>query len=1224
MQTRGFKFAVLLICLSILTLAFIGQPVKADQVGAALSPVKHSLAVSETGIYIVHLQDASLASYQGGTPRLQATSPQITGVRRLDTRTPESQAYLTYLTQKQGELVSSMNRALGRQVEVVFQYKNVLNAIAVRMDHDEALRAFNLSGVNTIYPDQINQLDTDTGPTLIGAPQIWGGDTLGDVGTYGEGIIIGVIDTGINHAHPSFADVGDDGHDHANPYGENVYVGYCVDHPTFCNDKLIGAYDLTYGGSGGPEDEDGHGSHTASTAGGNFVDLAIDDGVGGTFPVTISGVAPHANLIAYRVCDDSGGCQTAATVAAIDHAIADQVSVLNYSISGSDDPWNDPVDLAFLDAYTAGIFVSASAGNAGPGASTVAKTGPWNAAVAASTHSRILAHPVDVITTEPTLPDLTGLGGVEGGGPPLTADLTAPLIYGGDVNPSNVRGCDAWTGTPFAGAIGMVQRGDCTFADKVQNLTAAGAIGALVYNNVGGPPTAMGGLEATTIPAMMISNDEGLQVVALISGSIPAEATMYVAQDFATNDDWADILAGFSSRGPSQWELLKPDYTAPGVNILAAVATDGDDPIQFGFYQGTSMSSPHGAGSAALLMALHPDWSPAEIKSAISTTANPVLLKEDATTPATPLDGGSGRIDLAAAAFAGIVLDETTANYIAANPYLGGQPKTLNQPSMVNYNCIGSCSWDRTFKSTLSDPQNWSVSFESTDGLSLSASTNNFRIEAGSTYTLTITADTSAGVVDQFDFGRLILRPVGNDEISPAQLPIVTKFGMSNLPRQLDITTDELAGTETMYDLQALVEIEDLTVEVGGMVLGQAHDLLLDQDPTNDDPFNDLSEVFWTTVTVGPQTLRLVAEIVSTDAFDVDLFVGTGSTPSESTLLCASATGDWAEYCNIDYPQNGTYWVLVQNWQGSGNQPDAVRAVTAVVSRANAGNLTVTGPTIVPAQELFDLDVNWDEPSMAAGDHWYGQFELGTKRSEAGNLGYTNIDLIYIGDFYRVDLAPDTQDGFGNPGEVVDYTLTLTNQGNVIDTYSLGVDGNAWLVDLETDSIELEPGISQNLLVSVTIPADALANALDTVTITATSTAIPSLTTEAEINTYANAVFDINLTPETDGGFGAPGEVVTYTLELTNLGNIDDTVTLTFGDNLWDVSLPVDSGNLTPGEAVVVHVEVTIPADAEEGDHDMVTITATSTGGFSKTSELTTTVGFPVYNLWMPIILETD
>ncbi len=991
MKSRVFKIGVVLMLVSMLFAPIGGTSSMANAATTPNQAVKHTLVESETGIYIVRLQDASLAAYKGGVGNLQATSPEATGARKLDPSTANSQAYLDYLSGKQSELMGNMAKAFGHPVEAVFQYKNVLNAVAVRINHAEALQAFDLPGVLAVYPDMVRQLETDVGPILIGAPSIWNGDTLYGDSSYGEGIIIGVIDTGINHAHPSFADTAKDGYDHTNPYGAGNYVGVCDSDPAysdFCNDKLIGAYDFT--DTGGPEDVNGHGSHTASTAGGNFVDVEFDDGAGGTFTVEIRGVAPHANLIAYQVCDD-GGCWSSYSVAAVDHAISDGADVLNYSISGSDDPWADPVDLAFLDAFTAGIFVSASAGNAGPDPSTVAKTGPWNASVAGTTHSRIIAHPLDVVTVDASM---LGIGAVEGSGPALTETLTESIVWGGDVDLANLNGCNAWTAGAFDGVIGMVQRGDCTFAIKVDNLTAAGAIGAVVYNNVDGPPIVMGGLEATTIPAMFISLNDGLAVADMIDGYTPASATMYVEQAFIYNDDWADMMYASSSRGPSQWELLKPDYGAPAVNILAAVAAYEGDPVQYEFYQGTSMAAPHGAGSAALLIDLHPGWSPAAVKSALATTAYQGVVDTDGT-PADPFDIGSGRIDLNQAAWAGFVMEETSANYIAANPYLGGEPNTLNQPSMVSYTCLGICTWTRTIQSTMDVAQDWEISFEADAGLELTASPLTFTLEAGGTQTIEITADVSAAVADVYYFGNVILSPVGNEDISVAHLPAVVKLGVSNLPSQLDILTDQLAGTVTLSDLQATLDIDDLCIQIGGLTLGEAHDLLLDQDPTNGDPYDDFSQVFWTTVEVPNKALRLVAEIVASEADDVDLFIGTGDTPSEDTEICVSASGIWNEYCNLDFPARGTYWVLVQNWGGSADQPDAIRAVTAVVTDEE-DNLTVTGPETVPAMESYELDVNWDEPSMVAGDFWYAQFSVGTARKSAGNLGYTNVDLEFF------------------------------------------------------------------------------------------------------------------------------------------------------------------------------------------------------------------------------------
>jgi hypothetical protein len=985
MKSRVYKLFASLVLIAMLSAAF-GGPAQADQ---PATMTKHTLEVSATGIYIVQLEDASLAAYRGGIGGLRATSPEVTGARQLDPNTASSQAYLAYLAEQQSDLLAAMARAYGRPVELVYQYQNVLNAVAVRIDHQEALRAFNLAGVRAVYPDQIRQLETDEGPELIGAPTYWNGLTPEATPTYGAGLVIGVLDSGINHAHPSFADVGADGYDHTNPWGS--YVGLCATDPEyagFCSDKLIGAYD--FANTAGPEDVNGHGSHTASTAAGNFVDVEFSDGAGGTFIVPIQGVAPHANIVAYKVLNDEGSGTTSGIVAGINQGVGDMVDVMNYSISGTDDPWADPVDLAFLDAFTAGIFVSASAGNAGPDPATVAKTGPWNASVAGTTHSRILAHMVDVATdTEERLDNPA----VEGNGLALAADLTAPILWGGDIDDTNILGCDAWPAGSFDGYIGLISRGDCTFEDKVNNLTDAGAVAVLMYNNVGGPPASMDVASATSIPVFMITLDDGLAVVDIVSGDPTAQATLHVAQNFAYNPAWADLMYGSSSRGPSQWDLLKPDYAAPAVNILAAVAAVGEDIERYEFYQGTSMAAPHGTGSAALIISLHPDWSPAEVKSAIALTAWQDIIDSDGVSPTDPFDIGSGRIDLTQAAFAGFVMDETSANYIAANPYTGGEPNTLNQPSMVEYTCFGTCTWTRTLKSTLAVDQEWQVSYLDSADMTLSASPETFTLPAGGEQVIEITATLLPGAVPEvYYFADVVLTPTGGDA-AVAHLPVVVQMGISNLPDALDITTDQLAGSVPLNDLQAYYDITDLWVEVSGMALGDVTDLDLLEDPTPGEIYDDLTQVYWTTVDVPRDTMRLVFEIAASEAPDIDLFVGEGDTPNEDTELCSSASGIWAEYCDFDFPARGTYWVLVQNWEGSADQPDAIRLITGLVMEGDAGNLTVTGPATVPSMELFDLDVNWDEPTMLFGDYWYAQFSLGTERQEAGNLGYMNVDL---------------------------------------------------------------------------------------------------------------------------------------------------------------------------------------------------------------------------------------
>jgi len=711
----------------------------------------------------VQLTNPSVALYMGGIYGLDATSPQATGARRLDPKTPASQAYLSYLNSQQHKLVSDMQVAFGHPIDVQYYYQFTLNAVAVRISHEEALQAFSMPGVKTVYADKYEQMDTDMGPTLIGAPSIWDGDTIGDIATKGEGIVIGMIDSGINHAHPSFAAVGPkDAYVHLNPYGDGVFHGWCVSNPAFCNNKLIAAYGLNPA-DGDPEDTDGHGSHTSSTAGGNALDAVFTVGIT-EFTRAISGVAPHANIVAYKVCNPS--CPNSASIEAVNLAIGtDGVDVINYSISGGDSPWTDTVDQAFLDAFAAGIFVSASAGNNGPGYATVAHTGPWNSSVAASTHSRIIANTLDVTSANG---DLIGVAAVPGDVVVIGSDITAPILYAGDVDPNNILACDPFPAGSFTGKIGLAQRGSCTFAVKITNLYNAGAVGAVIFNNAGGPPSTMASVPST-IPSVMVIMDDGLAIVDLISDDPTAEVTIYAATQVIINEAWQDIMAGFSSRGPSQFELLKPDYTAPGVNILAAVASSGGDPLQFGFYQGTSMSSPHSAGAGALMMALRPDWSVAEIRSAMDSTADPTPVKDsNGIDPADPFEMGSGRLALGGAGNTGLVMDETAANYVAANPASGGDPKTLNQPSMVNFACQINCTWTRYLTSVLPEEDTWTIS--TSGSISLTVSPSEFSLSPGETVEITITADVSSDNPGDTLFGDVMLQPT---TANGTHLPVV-------------------------------------------------------------------------------------------------------------------------------------------------------------------------------------------------------------------------------------------------------------------------------------------------------------------------------------------------------------------------------------------------------------------------------------------------------------------
>jgi subtilisin family serine protease len=743
-----------------------------------VGPMPGPAAESDTGLWVVTLEDPALASYTGGLPGLAATSPQATGHEKLDVSSAESRAYLAHLAERQQLFTTRAQSVLGRDVEVAYEYRNVLNGVAVAADATEAARLASLPGVTGVFPDLVQEIETDTSHDLIGSAAIWDGNTSSGLATRGEGVVVGMLDTGINPHHPSFAEVDGTGYVHENPYGSGNFVGVCDPahpaHEDICNDKLIGAWSF-HPNAPSAQDWNNHGSHVGGTIAGNIHEATITVGED-TFTRTIQGVAPRANIISYLVCFPS--CPQTSSVAAVDQAIADGVDVLNYSISGVDNPWVDIVDLAFLDAFEAGIFVAASAGNAGPFPGSVAKTGPWNAAVAASNNYRIFALTVDATGPAPVSPDLLDMPAAPGAGPAISEELDAEIRYAGLIDPGNSLGCDPFPADSLTGSLLLVQRGACTFATKVDHAADAGAVGVVIFNHLGGPPVVPGGLENTTIPAVMIDVERGSDLRDFIIDNDPTPTTARINPEAAvvTDEAWGTVMAGFSSRGPSQFEMLAPTFTAPGVNILAAGREVDGDPDRYAILQGTSMSSPHGAGAAALLIALHPDWSPAEVRSALASTADPhTLVKEDGVTEADPFDQGSGLINLAAAARVGLVMDETHANFVAANPAIGGDPKTLNIPAMVAHECDPTCTWTRTVTSVSERSTVYWASVDAPEGMTVTVSPPAFVIAPGASRQVTITVDASGLPAGEWAFADITLNPTrgaGSQAVSPVSYPI--------------------------------------------------------------------------------------------------------------------------------------------------------------------------------------------------------------------------------------------------------------------------------------------------------------------------------------------------------------------------------------------------------------------------------------------------------------------
>ncbi|KAF1706756.1 protease domain-containing protein, partial [Pseudoxanthomonas sangjuensis] len=616
------------------------------------------------GEFIVVFEEDALAGYDGSIPGYPRPA-RAKGKARLDVKGREARNYVSYLQGRQAEHEATIGRALGHQLQVKRRMQHALNAVVANMSNAEAGKVRKMKGVKLVEPVKLEKLNTDVGPWLIGAGEVWNWTGSGaGFPASGEGVVVGMLDTGINYASPSFAAVDPfDGYVHKNPLGSGHYLGTCapggVDEG-HCNDKLIGGYDYIgeeyNDGEPGFFDNNGHGSHTASTAAGNHRDQMFMSEVR-----HISGVAPRANIVAFDVCH-GGSCPTDAAVAAVNQAIADGVvDVINFSISGGEDPWDESVSLAFLNATDAGIYVATAAGNDGPDPGWIGHVEPWTASTAAAQHGRgAIGFGVQIMgpgTVPDALKSIAATMGVESMQP--AGPIDAPLVLSPGIDTAS-DGCNGYPADTFKEAIAVVRRAGCSFAIKVNNATAAGAVAVVIANNVDGSllPSAPG----TTIPFMAVSKADG-DAIRDWAKAHPGTTARIGSVTFTNKPD---VLAEFSSRGPAaNYDLITPDLTAPGVDILATVAGSAE---AIGIYSGTSMASPHNAGAAALLRQLHPDWTPAEIKSALALTATTIVYMEDGTTQATPFDMGSGRIRVDKAAQAGLVMNETTANFVGFTP----------------------------------------------------------------------------------------------------------------------------------------------------------------------------------------------------------------------------------------------------------------------------------------------------------------------------------------------------------------------------------------------------------------------------------------------------------------------------------------------------------------------------------------------------------------------------
>jgi minor extracellular serine protease Vpr len=624
--------ALLVFVLVIAGGALAGKPPKG---GGAAPPNRDFTEAPSTPTqseyYTVVFQDPAAASYTGGLSGLPRTKPEPG--HKLNPNSAAVRKYKQHLNGVHDNFRGWLS-SRAPEAEVVREHFLTGNTLVYKLNGADPGLLAQGPGVKKAAPSALYRPAMTVSVGLINAPTVWA--ATGGQANSGSGIDVGVIDTGIDDTHFFFDCKGD------------------IQHKVYASGVAGGGPDIVFD----------HGTHVAGTVAGCVSTLPAGDPVGGT----ISGVAPGAALYDYNIFPGFGGGFIAFggsafshdIVEALEDTVEDGMDVLNMSIGGKVQGPNDLLQEAVDATADAGLVVAVAAGNSGPGDSTVESPGTAAGALTAgaSTNPHFVGIPANGTKTGggafafgAALGDFDGSGAPE----PDGREAFVPAITAAYTTTSPANGCTAIS-TALAGKIAVIDRGVCTFATKIRNAQAAGAVGVLVVNNVAGDPTGMAhdGLAFPTIPAAMLGKNEGNSIKP--SGNVTVDGSN--PQEFITAN--ADIIAGFSSRGPTPFEyLIKPDATAPGVNVYSSVFDN-----QFAFFQGTSMATPHLAGSAAVLLDAHPGWSNKDVKSAIVNTAKrPVTDHVNGTAATGALTRGGGRVDLAAATRTPLTLDPVSVSF---------------------------------------------------------------------------------------------------------------------------------------------------------------------------------------------------------------------------------------------------------------------------------------------------------------------------------------------------------------------------------------------------------------------------------------------------------------------------------------------------------------------------------------------------------------------------------
>jgi len=739
-------------------------------------------------------------------------------------------------------------------------------------------------------------------------------------------------------------------------------------------------------------DADGHGTHTATTAAGNRVKASIF----GSFIGRIEGVAPRARVAVYKACwlrpgDQRASCNTSDLANAIDAAVADGVDIINYSVGSSLLSVTAPDDLALMAATKAGVFTVVAAGNEGPNLGTIGSPagGPWVLTAAASSRDGQTTTEAFEIKTPPVLagkyaakeanftPALSERGPLDGdlilvndgedtfedGGTGTKSDACEPLTNSSDV----------------ADHIALIQRGGCSFDVKVANAADAGATAAIVYNIAGDPIVMTGDSGLSDIPAVMIGQADGNLILAEFdAGSL---VTVLLDKDlFLTENDTGNVMGSFSARGPGPSpDILKPDVTAPGINILAGFTPDAANAApgeNYAYLTGTSMSTPHVAGVGALLLQAHPGWSPSAIKSALMTTAHQELTSSDGETAAAPFDYGAGHIVPNDSVDPGLVYDVTADQYDAfacgiaspgvttercdelsasGNSFAGAD---LNQPSIAIERLANARTVSRSVTNVSDESATYVASVVAPAGIRVTVVPASITVNPGQTATFDVTFTFESGPLDLWRFGSLTwddgthsvystmaIRPIS--VTAPAEVTAFGADGSLSFPVEFGYTGAYNAGVHGLR----------LPLVLNGFV---------DNDPTKTFSFRTDNGVtaHLIDVPVEQAYLRFALFDTLTDGDDdLDLYVYYCPDNINCSKIGDSGEATSQEEFNVLLPAAGRYAVLIHGFEtdrfsgGPGANYTLLGWSFGLID--DQGNMTTNGPAFVNAGTTENIVVNW-------------------------------------------------------------------------------------------------------------------------------------------------------------------------------------------------------------------------------------------------------------------------